>query len=70
MPVPRRRHCSARRDRNRTHKKLTPAQSITSCPNTECGAPRLPHRICPKCGEFRGRFFGGKNKPAAEQPQA
>lgn len=68
MPVPRRRHCPARRDRGRTHKKLTAAQSIVTCPNPECAQPRLPHRVCPNCGEFRGRYYGVK--AAAEQPQA
>lgn len=56
MPVPRRRHCSARRDRGRTHKKLVAAQSILDCPN--CGKARLPHRVCPNCGEFQGRMYG------------
>jgi large subunit ribosomal protein L32 len=25
---------------------------IQSCPN--CGAPRIPHRVCMACGQYRG----------------
>jgi large subunit ribosomal protein L32 len=27
--------------------------SMGTCPN--CGTPRLSHRVCPKCGFYRGR---------------
>ena len=56
MPVPRRRHCSARRDRGRTHKKLDAVQGVVECPR--CGKPRLPHRACSACGEYKGRHYG------------
>ncbi|MCX7019921.1 MAG: 50S ribosomal protein L32 [bacterium] len=56
MPVPRRRHCSARRKRGRTHKQLTPVSGIDKC--LKCGEPRLPHRVCPSCGDYKGRFYG------------
>jgi len=56
MPVPRRRHCPARRDRGRTHKKLNAIQGVVDCPS--CQQPRLPHRVCGNCGEFRGRQYG------------
>ncbi|MFH0794843.1 MAG: 50S ribosomal protein L32 [bacterium] len=52
MPVPRRRHCPARRDRGRTHKKMRPIH-VQACPN--CGGPKLPHRACPDCGQYNGR---------------
>ena len=26
-----------------------------SVPCQECGAPRLPHRVCPSCGMYNGR---------------
>ncbi|MBI2346495.1 MAG: 50S ribosomal protein L32 [Deltaproteobacteria bacterium] len=29
------------------------AQSGTKCP--QCGAPKLPHRVCLKCGTYKGR---------------
>ena len=64
MPVPRRRHCSARRDRGRTHKKLVAAQGIVAC--EKCGKPRLPHQACPACGDYRGRHYGPV-KPVSEK---
>lgn len=56
MPVPRRRHCPARRDRGRTHKSLVAVESLTVC--EKCGKPSLPHRACPSCGDFEGRHYG------------
>ncbi|MGI8908000.1 MAG: 50S ribosomal protein L32 [Candidatus Sumerlaeaceae bacterium] len=56
MPVPRRRHCSARRDRGRTHKGMETVQGMADCKS--CGKPRMPHRVCPNCGEFKGRQYG------------
>ncbi len=54
MPVPKRRHSRARRDRGRTHKKLS-AVTLTTC--ADCGQPKEPHRACanPDCGTYRGR---------------
>ncbi len=52
MPNPKRRHSKARRDKRRTHDGLTkPASSVCS----ECGERKLPHRVCPHCGQYRGR---------------
>lgn len=54
MPVPRRRHSKARRDRARTHKYLK-ARNIQRCEN--CGEPKLAHRVCPSCSYYNGRFY-------------
>lgn len=54
MPVPRRRHSKARRDRNRTHKKMS-APTLVECDH--CHAMKPPHRICPHCGHYKGRAF-------------
>ena len=52
MAHPKRRHSKARRDKRRAHDFLTrPAAS--TCP--ECGEIKLPHRVCPSCGHYRGR---------------
>jgi large subunit ribosomal protein L32 len=52
MPNPKRRTSAARRDRRRSHHALDqPAKS--ACPN--CGESKLPHRVCPHCGHYRGR---------------
>lgn len=52
MPNPKRRHSQARRDKRRAHDALErPPASI--CDN--CGEAKLPHRVCPHCGHYRGR---------------
>lgn len=52
MANPKRRHSKARRDKRRAHDALrTPPSSLCS----ECGERKLPHRVCPHCGHYRGR---------------
>jgi large subunit ribosomal protein L32 len=52
MALPKRRHSRSRRNKRRTHDKLSPPQ-ITLCPN--CSEPKLPHRVCLKCGTYKGK---------------
>ncbi len=52
MPNPKRRHSKARRNKRRAHDALNPPQTIT-CP--QCQEPTMPHRVCPKCGFYKGR---------------
>jgi large subunit ribosomal protein L32 len=52
MAVPKRRKSKSKRDKGRTHKKLT-APSVSTCP--ECGEAKLPHQACPSCGSYKGR---------------
>ncbi|MBI4168356.1 MAG: 50S ribosomal protein L32 [Acidobacteria bacterium] len=52
MPNPKRRHSRARRDKRRAHDSLT-RQSLSRCPN--CHEDKLPHRVCPHCGCYKGR---------------
>ena len=51
MPNPKRRHSKARRDKRRAHDALTPV-SLSKCP--QCGEMKMPHRVCPSCGTYRG----------------
>lgn len=51
-PLPKRKHTSGRRDRRRSHDALKARNSV-ACPN--CGEPRLPHRVCAKCGYYQGK---------------
>jgi large subunit ribosomal protein L32 len=51
-PLPKRKTSSGRRDRRRAHDALEPQNGI-ACPN--CGEPRLPHRVCAKCGYYQGK---------------
>jgi len=52
MPNPKRRHSKTRTAKRRTHDALKPA-SLATCP--QCHEPKLPHRVCPHCGYYRGR---------------
>ena len=52
MAVPKKRTSSARRDKRRAqHKAGKP--SLRVCPR--CHSPRIPHRVCPTCGTYKGR---------------
>jgi large subunit ribosomal protein L32 len=52
MPLPKRRHSVTRGRKRRTHYKLAPpTQSV--CP--QCREAKLPHRVCPHCGYYKGR---------------
>ena len=52
MAVPKQRTSRSRRNKRRAHDAIgTPARS--RCP--QCGAPKLPHRVCGACGSYRGR---------------
>ncbi len=42
----------AKRDKRRTHWKANLAGLIT-CSN--CNEPKLPHRVCPHCGYYKGK---------------
>jgi len=53
MPHPKRKHSKQRRDKRRTHDKIT-APTVAACPN--CGAAVQSHRVCPECGFYRGKI--------------
>ena len=52
MAVPKQRTAKSRRDRRRAHHALK-AKNMVQCSN--CGEMRLPHRVCPNCGHYKGR---------------
>lgn len=50
MAVPKRKTSKARRDKRRTHYKLSvPGMSV--CP--KCGEIKLPHRVCRSCRTYK-----------------
>ena len=51
MANPKRRISKTRRDKRRTHDALV-APSLSKCP--QCGDSKMPHRVCPHCGHYRG----------------
>ena len=54
MPNPKRKHTRSRRDSRRSANWRLTAQSLSKCSN--CGAPHLPHRVCPACGSYKGKL--------------
>lgn len=53
MAVPRNRHSNSRKKLKRTHRKDRVIVSLSTC--KECGASKLPHRVCSVCGSYKGR---------------
>ncbi len=51
-PLPKRKTSRTRRDQRRAHDALK-AKNLVQCSN--CGEMRLPHRVCPNCGFYKGR---------------
>lgn len=52
MANPKRRHSRARKNRRRAHDHL-PVPTLSTCPR--CHEAKLPHRVCPHCGYYKGR---------------
>lgn len=52
MAVPKRKTSKSKRDKRRTHQKLT-APNVAECP--DCGEAKLPHHVCQECGTYNGR---------------
>jgi len=52
MPNPKRRHSKSRTRSRRAHDFLKP-KSLSTCP--QCHEAKMPHRVCPKCGYYKGR---------------
>ena len=52
MPNPKRRHSNTRTRKRRTHDRMS-VLATSAC--GQCGNPVGPHRVCPKCGYYKGR---------------
>lgn len=52
MAVPKKRVSKQRKRKRRGHHKAE-AAAVTACPR--CGDLKLPHRVCPSCGMYRGQ---------------
>lgn len=53
MAVPKGKVSRQRRDKRRSSVWKLSAPTLTACPN--CGELIMPHRACPKCGQYNGR---------------
>ncbi len=51
-PLPKRRH-SSRRQAKRSRALTLPTITLMTC--EQCGAKRLPHRVCDQCGYYDGK---------------
>lgn len=60
MGVPKKKTSKSRRDKRRTHWKLAPP-SLSECP--QCHEMKPPHRVCPKCGYYKGIEVISVEKP-------
>jgi len=52
MPVPKRKTSKSKQGKRRSHLSLK-APNLVPCPH--CGSLKLPHRVCPSCGTYKGR---------------
>ena len=52
MAVPKHKTSKSKRDKRRTHKKVS-APNLSTCPQS--GEAVLPHHACPSCGAYKGR---------------
>jgi large subunit ribosomal protein L32 len=52
MALPKRKISKSRRGKRRAHQRLALA-NLSTCP--QCNEPKLPHRVCPNCGYYKGR---------------
>ncbi|MCF8103944.1 MAG: 50S ribosomal protein L32 [Desulfohalobiaceae bacterium] len=51
MAVPKKKTSKSKKNMRRSHHRV-PTPTVINC---ECGEPSLPHRVCPSCGQYRGR---------------
>lgn len=57
MPVPKKRHNTARKGRRRAGQinKITKITKVQATKCTNCEEKILPHKACPKCGFYKGK---------------
>ncbi len=52
MAVPKKKTSKSKKNMRRSHAAIS-APSISVCP--QCQEPKLPHRVCPHCGTYKGK---------------
>lgn len=53
MAVPKRKTSKTRRDKRRASSYRLKTYATVECPN--CGEAKLPHTVCPACGQYKGK---------------
>jgi len=61
MAVPKKKTSKSRKNMRRAHDFLT-TPSLSICP--QCKSPKMPHRVCPSCGTYKGKEVAGVVKQA------
>jgi large subunit ribosomal protein L32 len=54
MAVPKKKKSRSKRDSRRATHDILTLKSLSTC--SRCGAVRMPHRACTKCGFYRDRI--------------
>ncbi|MDT8287325.1 MAG: 50S ribosomal protein L32 [Elusimicrobiales bacterium] len=67
MPNPKRKHTASRRDSRRAQNWKLELKSLSGCP--QCGAMRLPHRVCSSCGSYNGKLEVPRKEKKKEEEQ-
>ena len=60
MAVPKRKVSKARRDKRRSSVWKLDAPALSKC--TQCGELKMPHRVCPVCGYYKGKEIISKTE--------
>lgn len=53
MAVPKRRTSPSKRNMRRAANEKVVVPNLIPCP--ACGEAMVPHRVCPKCGQYKGK---------------
>jgi len=51
-PLPKKKTPTSKRGKRRSQQRMR-APGLSECPH--CHAARMPHRVCPECGYYKGR---------------
>lgn len=63
MAVPKERTSRSKRGMRRAHHDRMTPPNTSAC--SKCGEAKLPHRVCPSCGHYRGREVFAPPEPEA-----
>lgn len=53
MAVPKKKTSRSKRDMRRANHDRVAAPTVINCPS--CNELMVPHRVCPACGQYKGR---------------
>ncbi len=68
MALPKFKKSKAKSRSRRANYLRIDAPNLVPCPN--CGAMKLPHRVCPECGYYKGKLVVSKKVKAKKEETA